>query len=80
MAVIGRLVAVGCLKIRVKKRKRSVWAKEWLSKRAQYSHDVSLLTKLRICPKDWHNYFRTDEGVHEIMYIYNINHSFYKEK
>jgi len=73
MATIGCLVAVNCLKkTRVKKRERSVWVKEWLSKRAQYSH-VNLINELRICPKDWQNYLRMDEDTY-------ISHPFYQKK
>jgi len=64
MSTIGCLVAVNCLKkTRVKKRERSVWVKEWMSKRAQYSH-VNLINELRICPKDWQNYLRMDEDTY----------------
>lgn len=63
MTAIGCLMAVNCLKTRVKKRKRKVWVKDWLSKRAKYSH-VNLLTELRICPKDWQNYLRIDEDTY----------------
>lgn len=41
IGAIGCLVAVNCRKTRVKKRKRSVRVKIWLSKRAQ----VNLLTE-----------------------------------
>jgi len=47
----------------IKKRKRKVWVKDWLSKRVKYSH-VNLLTELRICPKDWQNYLRMDEDTY----------------
>ncbi|VVC38853.1 Hypothetical protein CINCED_3A003670 [Cinara cedri] len=63
MAAIGCLMAVSCLKTRVKKRKRKIWVKDWLSKRAKYLH-VNLLTELRICPKDWQNYLRIDEDTY----------------
>ncbi|KAK9887459.1 hypothetical protein WA026_022606 [Henosepilachna vigintioctopunctata] len=38
-----------------RKRKRSVWCKDWLRKRELFSH-VNLLNELRTSPKDWHNY------------------------
>lgn len=64
MAAIGCLVAVNCSKkTRVKKNGRSVWVKEWLSKRTQYSH-VNLLNELRIFPQDWQNYLRMDEDTY----------------
>lgn len=54
--------AVACVIVKRRRRqfKRNVWAKDWLLKRAQYSH-VNLLKELRFHPKDWHNYLRMNE-------------------
>ncbi|XP_046686715.1 uncharacterized protein LOC124372373 [Homalodisca vitripennis] len=54
--------AVACVIVKRRKRqlKRNQWTKDWLLKRAQYSH-VNLLKELRFHPKDWHNYLRMNE-------------------
>nr|CAI5837488.1 unnamed protein product [Callosobruchus analis] len=47
-------------KLKKPKRYRTVWCKNWLRKREQYSH-INLLNELKFAPKDWHNYLRMDE-------------------
>jgi hypothetical protein len=47
-------------KRKARKKKRDVWRKDWLIKRKTYSH-ISLLSELKIYPRDWHNYLRMNE-------------------
>jgi len=42
------------------KRERKKWCKDWLLKRATYSH-VNLLNELKFEPEDFKNYVRMDE-------------------
>ncbi|CAH2085196.1 unnamed protein product [Euphydryas editha] len=46
-----------------KRKKRSMWTKEWLQKRNHYSH-TNLLEELRLFPRDWFNYLRMTEVVY----------------
>lgn len=45
------------------KRNRSVWIKEWLRKRANFTH-TNLLQELTIYPIDFRNYLRMDEDTY----------------
>lgn len=58
LAIVGLIFATK--KLKRLERNRSIWCKDWLRKREQYSH-INLLTELKFAPKDWHNYLRMDE-------------------
>ncbi|KAK9879615.1 hypothetical protein WA026_006679 [Henosepilachna vigintioctopunctata] len=62
IALIGVLFATDSNR----KRKRSVWCKDWLRKRELFSH-VNLLNELRTSPKDWHKYLRMNEETYLIL-------------
>jgi len=51
------------------KRKRKKWCKDWLLKRATYSHvNLNLLNELKFEPEDFKNYPRMDEK-HTLNYF-----------
>ncbi|CAG4968986.1 unnamed protein product [Parnassius apollo] len=61
LAVVGLIFALKEKK--VKRKKRSIWWKEWLMKGSVHSH-VILLAELKMFPKDWHNFLRMDHDTY----------------
>lgn len=60
IALVGLLVAMKCKK----KRKRTAWCKDWLTKRNEYTH-TRLLKELSSDPTDYRNYLRMNEEVYQ---------------
>lgn len=64
LAIVGLLIATQHNKLeKRKKNKRTLWCKDWLRKRNEYSH-LNLLNEFKLFPKDWHNYLRMDEDTY----------------
>ncbi|CAG5043371.1 unnamed protein product [Parnassius apollo] len=69
LAVVGLIFALKEKK--VKRKKRSIWCKEWLMKRSVNSH-VNLLAELMMIPKDWHNFLRMDHDTYSYLHLLNM--------
>ena len=54
------IAAAYCLLMKTRKKKKRVWAKQWLLNRVNNSH-VNLMHQLSLEPTDWRNYMRMDE-------------------
>jgi len=46
---------------------RSYITKKWLLKRQDFSQ-VNLLKKLKVHPKDWHNFLKIDESIYLTLF------------